>query len=114
MTKKEWYRICFLFFVFLVFIFVSLIMENRISKVEIQLESLKSQLESANNSNDKLFAELTQLRLEFDSYKQLTSDEFESTWDSFGAIRNNFISLGHGFHLEEKDITPAQEMKTED
>jgi hypothetical protein len=42
--------------------------------------------------------------IEFDLFKKLTSNEFEKTWRSFGIIRNNFLALGTGFHLGEKDI----------
>lgn len=75
------------------------------------LMKFEKRIESANNSNDKLFAELAQLRLEFDSYRQLTSDEFESTWHSFSRIRGNFMAIGYGYHhLVEGDITPEEEI----
>ncbi len=53
--------------------------------------------------------QLEKLRIEFDTYKVLTSDEFERTWRSFATIRNNFLSLGHGFHLGPKDVAPEGE-----
>ena len=43
-------------------------------------------------------------KIEFDTFKKMTSDEFERTWRSFGIIRNNFLALGTGFHLGEKDM----------
>lgn len=57
------------------------------------------------------------LKLEFDTFKDLTSDEFEKTWRSFGRVRANFLAFGLGEHLEDKDIAPEKywvdDMKTE-
>ena len=48
-------------------------------------------------------------RSEFVVFKNLTSDEFERTWRSFGIIRNNFLALGTGILCKE-DITPEGEI----
>ena len=49
---------------------------------------------------------LQTLETELANFKINTTNEFESTWRSFGRVRNNFKALGNGFHLEDKDIAP--------
>jgi len=53
--------------------------------------------------------QLTEQKLQFETFKKLTSDEFESTWKSFAAVRGNFQALGHGFHLQDRDFMPEGE-----
>ena len=57
-------------------------------------------------TNNKVAA----LELELSNFKNYTHSEFESSWRSFARIRNNFLAIGHGYHLEEKDIAPQEEV----
>lgn len=63
---------------------------------------------------EELAQDLALLRLEFDTYKKMTSDEFVRTWQSFGVIRNNFLALGTGFHLGRGDFYPDDESGTDE
>ena len=64
------------------------------------------------NKCEMLESELRLTQLEFETFVDLTSQEFENTWISFGRVRDNFLSIGYvlkfGEQLEEKDITPAE------
>lgn len=62
-------------------------------------KSLRTDLAEANKK-------IAELELKFENFKTLTSSEFENTWKSFATVRNNFIALGKGFHLEKEDICP--------
>jgi hypothetical protein len=55
--------------------------------------------------------QLTEQKLQFDTFKKLTSDEFESTWRSIGYQNGNFKALGLGYHLEDKDFVPPDEVE---
>ncbi len=50
--------------------------------------------------------ELSKLRNEFDTQKTMTENEFVSTWKSFARVRNNFLAIGHGYHLKPEDFPP--------
>ena len=54
-----------------------------------------------------------ELETKFESFKSLTSSEFESTWKSFSMVRNNFVAIGKGYHLEQEDICPEEECQEE-
>jgi hypothetical protein len=55
--------------------------------------------------------QLTEQKLQFDTFKKLTSDEFESTWRGIGYLNGNFKALGLGYHLEDKDFVPPDEVE---
>jgi uncharacterized coiled-coil protein SlyX len=56
--------------------------------------------------------ELAEQKLQFETFKTLTSNEFELTWKSIAQQNNNFKALTHGFHLCEEDI--AEDDSTSD
>ena len=73
---------------------------------QIQIKDLKKRIDNLEKNVIYKIVEINQdvtlSKLEFDSFKELTSDEFEKTWVSFGRIRKNFIALGTGkFHENE-------------
>lgn len=65
-------------------------------------KSLRTDLAEANKK-------IAELELKFETFKSLTSSEFESTWKSFAIVRGNFLAIGHGLHLSEEDICPESE-----
>jgi len=69
--------------------------------LEVQNLNLKTQLKKMQDDHDEL-------KLQFDTFKDLTSDEFERTWRSFGAVRRNFIALGTSACLENDDLAPER------
>lgn len=49
------------------------------------------------------------LESKFESFQSHTNKEHERTWKSFANVRNNFIALGKGFHLDKEDFCPESE-----
>ena len=74
-----------------------------------QLKKYSSSLQDNLITTNKKIA---RLELELNTFKNLTSDEFQSfkisTWQSFARVRNNFLAIGHGYHLEEDDFIPPE------
>ena len=74
--------------------------------IAINIDRLYDEVNKLRKDKYEMEIKLTRIEMEFKTFKQLTSDEFESTWKSFGAVRGNFQALGHGYHLEDNDIIP--------
>ena len=74
---------------------------------QLKQKSLSLQKELS-NTNQKI----VELETKLDKFKGHTKKEFESTWRSFGRVRNNFLAIGHGYHLEEDDFAPQEEQYT--
>ena len=93
-----------------IFGFGFMIQSWRMDKVEHKISVLENKIEHANKENSELRKQLFELTWDYELFRDLTSDEFEKTWVSFARIRGNFVALGKGFHLEDKDITPDKEL----
>jgi hypothetical protein len=79
--------------------------EKRVEKLEIELKNVKKQ-------NEQLTKDFLDVQLEYEMFRDLTSDEFERTWISFRNIRDNFRAIGYnlrfGSHLDKKDKMPRK------
>jgi len=94
--------------VIIVAIFTMLSLSEIHHDKKIMME-LNKKIEILEKKNNEL--ELKKLKMEFESFKQMTSDEFVRTWESFGVIRNNFLALGTGQFLCDEDIMSDEEEK---
>lgn len=73
-----------------------------------KVKNLDNKIIMLNEKIEKLEANTFILEVELNTYKNLTNEEFERTWESFAIMRNNFIALGNGFHLKDEDISPEE------
>ena len=78
---------------------------RRIEALENKLIEIKAELTKTNEDNKKLHAYLTEL----EASDSIDKEEIMLMWHSIGTMRGNFVALGLGFHLEEKDICPEEE-----
>jgi len=78
---------------------------RRIEALENKLIEVKAELIKTNEDNKKLHAYLTEL----EASDSIDKEEIMLMWHSIGTMRGNFVALGLGFHLEEKDICPEEE-----
>ena len=69
------------------------------------------ELENRIEEIEKYKADYDRLKVEFITFKELTSNEFEQTWRTFGAVRANFLALGTGKFLCPDDFAPETEYK---
>ena len=53
-------------------------------------------------------------QVEFDTFKNLTSDEFLRQWSAIARQNNNLKALGLGYHLCKSDIAPEDEIYDSD
>jgi hypothetical protein len=81
--------------------------DNRITDLEVQIIK-------ANEERKLLHAYLEELETELESIDKIYREENTLMWHSIGIMRSNFVALGLGFHLEEKDICPEEEKECEE
>ena len=108
LLKKHMVIILGLTFILIAFILVSLLLNEK--KLEAQLVKANEETAKVNEEIVKIHAYLKELEQSDD----LDKAEFISTWKSLAIIRKNFIALGVGGHLEDKDICPEEELGVED
>ena len=100
---SDQFKVIFWLSTFIVMILIGLMCYN-----QIQIQNLEERIDNLKKEQVYKIVEMNQdvvlNKLEFDSFKKLTNDEFERTWVSFGRIRNNFIALGTGMHLVKEDF----------
>lgn len=87
-----------------IFTIAILIETHHDKKVIMELNKKIESLEIRNEEIVNAEIDHYRLRKEFETYKQMTSDEFVRTWESFGIIRQNFLALGTGGVLCDEDI----------
>ncbi len=91
----------------LLFLIISTCIQRyQITDLQEGINGLTEELRIEKEFTHKMGNELLKLRVEFDTYKRLSSNEFESTWKSFARVRNNFLAIGHGYHLKPEDFPP--------
>jgi hypothetical protein len=84
--------------------------DARIKALENQLVEVKEEIAKTNEDNKKLHAYLTEL----EASDSIDKEEIMLMWHSIGIMRGNFVALGLGFHLKEKDICPEEECPEEE
>lgn len=100
--------------IFLIIIVVGFLAANRrINELEEKIDYLNHRVKVMEQKLNDQRTEYLDFSREFENFVSLTSDEFESTWVSLARVRNNFIALGKGFHLEDEDIAPDSEADPE-
>lgn len=77
------------------------------------ITNLENQLVKANEDREKLHSYLKELEDELESIDEIYRQENTLMWHSIGIMRSNFLALGLGFHLEDKDICPEEEVNCE-
>lgn len=105
LNQKSMFRIWIIGLTIITFIFLTFAL-YRIQEISKRQERQHSMLQK---KVQDLELEKDRLKMEFDSYKNLTSDEFVRTWQSFGVIRNNFLALGTGKFLCDDDVMSDDE-----
>lgn len=83
---------------------------RRIEALENKLIEVKAELTKTNEDNKKLHAYLTEL----EASDSIDKEEIMLMWHSIGTMRGNFVALGLGFHLEEEDICPEEEIECQE
>jgi hypothetical protein len=107
---NPWWRIWVIGMVFLGVIFTTLAL-SEIHHNKKLISNLESRIETLEKDSQEASLQRDIANRQFVTYRKMTSDEFERTWKSFGIIRNNFLALGHGFHLCDEDIAPNEAEK---
>ena len=79
--------------------------DKKISSLQSQLVETNTQLQKAKDDIEKLEAYCKELEAATD----INRKEFTYIWESLGTVRNNFVALGKGLHLDEEDICPPSE-----
>lgn len=102
--KKVIERIPFLFLCILLIIMFNK-RDEKIENLQTQIIETNVKLEEANKEIENLHAYCKELEAATDT----NGKEFVYIWQSLGTIRNNFVALGNGLHLNEEDICPPSE-----
>jgi septal ring factor EnvC (AmiA/AmiB activator) len=102
--KKVISRLPFLFLCILLVIMFNK-RDEKIENLQTQIIETNIKLEEANKDIEKLQAYCKELEASTD----INRKEFIYIWESLGTVRNNFVALGKGLHLDEEDICPPSE-----
>ena len=104
--KIEWMKVCIISGL-IIFTALNSIRIDKVNKsLQDQLIETNIKLQEANNK-------IEELQENIGNWKELENGEFRHVWESLRRIRNNFLSLGLGYHLEDKDLCPKSECEEE-
>lgn len=77
----------------------------KIQKVEIQ-NIMKKQ-----DAIEKKIGRLESYLRELEASDAIDKQDIHHIWESLAIVRNNFMAIGHGYHLDEKDFCPPNVCK---
>jgi len=113
MLNKQ--NILILWSIILSVLVIHLIMDNR--ELEQRVNHSKYMINKLNTDVEMVRQDNILIWKEFETFVDLTSEEFERTWVSFGHMRDNFRAIGYsleyGLHLEDKDKISKEDLKKE-
>jgi len=92
----------------LVFLLIAISFDKRDKENLARLTEIQSQLAKLANLHEQVQKHKAYLT-ELEASDSIDKEEIMLMWHSIGTMRGNFVALGLGVHLEEKDICPEEE-----
>lgn len=96
-----------LLLIIFIFSFGAMAQSWRTDDLEERIVVLENELNTSKEKYEMLRQDFLHAQYQFESFRDLTSEEFEKTWVSFRNIRDNFRTIGYtlkfGSHLDKKD-----------
>lgn len=94
-------------------VIVAIVTTIHIYKLKSKAESLQSQIVETNIKLEEANKKIQEIENWVNNIDISYGIEFERTWRSIATMRNNFVALGKGYHLEKEDICPEEECPQE-